>query len=161
MNRFTGFIGSLAALLAVAAFVPTHAADENTDAAMQLLREQVQNQREAVVEANLVLTSKQKEDFWPLYREYHEKRDKLIDQRIAILTEFSEVRIGITADKAEELLKDALKLEKDIVGLKDKYRGKFVKVLLPRSALRYYQIENKIDTIINYDIAKVVPLQPK
>jgi len=69
--------------------------------------------------------------------------------------------MGITADKAEEILKDAIKLEKDIVKLKSKYRSKFVKVLLPRAALRYYQIENKIDTIINYDIAMIVPLQPK
>lgn len=160
MNRFKGFLVSLAALSAMAAFVPAHADDEGADEIINLLRDQIQNQREAVVEANLVLTSKQKEDFWPLYQEYHDKRDKLIDRRIAILTDFGENRIGITADKAEDILKDAVKLEKEIIGLKDKYRSKFVKVLLPRSALRYYQIENKIDTMINYDVAMIVPLQP-
>jgi Spy/CpxP family protein refolding chaperone len=160
MNRFMGLIAPLAALIVMAAFVPAHADEADSDAAIKLLRDQIKTERKAVVEANLVLTSKQKENFWPLYREYHEKRDKLMNQRVAILKEFGENRIGITADKAEELLKNAVDLEKDIVGLKVKYRSKFVKVLLPRSALRYYQIENKIDTIINYDVAKIVPLQP-
>ena len=158
MTRFTALTVSLALLLAIPAFAPVYADD--ADAAIKLIREQVQTGRRAVVEANLVLSSKQREDFWPLYDEYHEKRDKLMDQRVAILREFDEVRVGITAAKADELLKNAVSLEKDIAKLKDKYRSKFVKVLLPRAALRYYQIENKIDTIIDYDVAKIVPLQP-
>jgi hypothetical protein len=162
MNRFTGLIVSLAALLAAVAFVPAHAdeGDAEADAAIELLRSQIKTERRAVVEANLTLTSQQKKDFWPLYDEYHGKRDKLADQRVAIIKDFGEVRMGITAEKAESILKDAVNLERDIVKLKDKYRSKFVKVLLPRSALRYYQIENKIDTIIDYDVAKIVPLQP-
>jgi hypothetical protein len=72
MKRFTRYIVSLAVLLAVAAFVPVHADEDNAEA-IQLLRDQIKNEREALVEANLVLTSKQREDFWPLYREYHGK----------------------------------------------------------------------------------------
>jgi len=161
MNPLTKFVASVAATaaLAMVAFVPAHADD--TDALMQLLRGQIKNERHAVIEANLVMASQQKEDFWPLYHEYHEKRDELMDQRIALITEFGENRMGITAEKAEDILKEALKLEKEIIKLKDKYRSKFVKVLLPRAALRYYQIENKIDAIINYEVAMNVPLQPK
>jgi len=145
----------------MAAFVSAQADDGEVDAMIEELRSQIQDQREALIEANLVLTSKQREDFWPLYHKYHEKRDKLVDRRVALLTEFRDDRIGITTKKAEDILKEAIEIEKDIVDLKDKYRNNFVKVLLPRAALRYYQIENKIDATINYDLAKVVPLQPK
>jgi hypothetical protein len=160
MNRFMGFLISVLAFAVVGLSVPVHAEGEKTDEGIQLLREQIKTEREAVVKANLTLTSQQKEDFWPLYQEYHEKRDKLMDRRVAILTDFGESRVGITTEKAEQILKEAIDLEKDIVKLKGKYRSKFVKVLLPRSALRYYQIENKIDTMIDHDIAMIVPLQP-
>jgi hypothetical protein len=43
MNRLTGFIVSIAAFLAVAAFVPMHATDDDTDAAIKLLRNQIRN----------------------------------------------------------------------------------------------------------------------
>lgn len=55
MNRLTGFIVSIAAFLAVAAFVPMHATDDDTDAAIKLPRNQIKNQREALVEANQTL----------------------------------------------------------------------------------------------------------
>jgi hypothetical protein len=160
MKRFMGLFISISAFVVVGLSVPVYAEGEKTDEGIQLLREQIKTERDAVVKANLTLTSQQREDFWPLYREYHEKRDKLMDRRVEILTDFGESRIGITTKKAEQILKEAIDLEKDIVKLKGKYRSKFVKVLLPRSALRYYQIENKIDTMIDYDISMIVPLQP-
>ena len=161
MNRIAGFIASLAVFAAMSAFVPAYAGDDAEAEAIQMLREQIAESREEVVKANLILTSKQKEDFWPLYNKYHEKRDKLVDERIKILTEYRDDRIGMTNDKAKEMLKDATKLEQDFADLQEKYRSKFVKVLLPRGAMRYYQIEHKIDALIAYDIAMNVPLAPK
>ncbi len=43
--------------------------------------------------------------------------------------------------------------------LKRKYVSDFEKVLGPRHTLRYYQIENELDTVINYELASVVPLR--
>ena len=50
-------------------------------------------------------------------------------------------------------------LEEELVKIKRKYRSNFEKVLAPRATLRYYQIENKLDTIINFELASVVPLR--
>jgi hypothetical protein len=127
--------------------------------AIEVLRTQVGADRQALVAANMTLSETQSAEFWPLYREYHLKRDGLMDRRVAILTEFRDDRMGMTAEQAEQILKDAIKLEKDILKLKSKYRKKFHKILGPRATLRYYQIENKLDTVINYSIVSVVPLR--
>lgn len=126
---------------------------------IEILRVQIGADRQALVAANMHLSEAQAENFWPLYREYQDDRNKLIDRRVALLTEFRDDYMGMTADQAEQILIDALKLEKDILKLKESYRKKFLKVLAPRATLRYYQIENKLDTVINYTLAGVVPLR--
>jgi hypothetical protein len=126
---------------------------------IEVLRQQVKNDRQAVVAANMNLSEKQSEAFWPLYKEYHAEREPLVDTRVNLLTEFRDNYMGMTADQATQILQDALKFEADIVSLKQKYRSKFLKVLAPRATLRYYQIENKIDTVIDMELASVVPLR--
>ena len=126
---------------------------------IEVIRGQIKTDRQAVVAANMTLSATQSENFWPLYRKYHGERDGLIDRRVALLTEFRDNRMGMTAEQAKQILTDALNLEKDIGKLKRKYASKFEKVLSPRATLRYYQIENKLDTIIDYELASVVPLR--
>ncbi len=137
--------------------VPASAQQERDE--IEILRAQIGADRQALVAANMNLSATQAENFWPLYRKYQADRNKLIDRRVAILTEFRDDYMGMTAEQAEQILIDALKLEKDILKLKDSYRKKFLKVLAPRATLRYYQIENKLDTVINYTLAGVVPLR--
>jgi len=126
---------------------------------IEVLRGQISTDRQAVVALNMDLSEKQSEAFWPVYREYHEKRDELADRRVKLLTEFRDSQIGMTAEQAKEMLKEAIDLEDKLNDLKHNYRADFEKVLGPRHTLRYYQIENKLDAIINYELASVVPLR--
>jgi hypothetical protein len=137
--------------------LPATAQTEND--LIEVIRGQIKKDRQAVVAANMTLSATQSENFWPLYRKYHQDRDSLADRRVALLTDFRDNRMGMTAEQAKQILSDALELEKDIGKLKRKYAPKFEKVLAPRATLRYYQIENKLDTIIDYELASVVPLR--
>jgi len=157
MRRLTLFVSL--AILASGLFVLSPVSAQQERDMIEILRAQISADRQALVAANMELSEKQGEKFWPLYREYQLKRDGLMDRRLKILTEFRDDYMGMTAKQAEQILVDALDLEKDILKLKESYRKKFQKVLAPRATLRYYQIENKFDAIINYDIAAVVPLR--
>ena len=126
---------------------------------IEVLRGQISTDRQAVVALNMDLSEKQSEAFWPVYREYHEKRDELADRRVKLLTEFRDSQIGMTAEQAQQMLKESIDLEDKLNDLKHNYRSDFEKVLGPRHTLRYYQIENKLDAIINYELASVVPLR--
>ena len=157
MRRLTLFVSL--AILASGLFIFSPVSAQQERDMIEILRAQISADRQALVAANMELSEKQGEKFWPLYREYQLKRDGLMDRRLKILTEFRDDYMGMTAKQAEQILVDALDLEKDILKLKESYRKKFQKVLAPRATLRYYQIENKFDAIINYDIAAVVPLR--
>ena len=125
---------------------------------IEVLRSQIAADRQAVVAANLNIPEDMSRKFWPLYREYHDRRDALMDRRVALLTKFRDNYVGLTAKQADEILKEAMRLENDLLKLKKKYLKKFRKVLTARSTLRYFQIENKLDAVVNYSIAEVVPL---
>jgi hypothetical protein len=150
--------GSLALLVMGLFLCPPAIAQQERDE-IEVLRSQIGADRQALVAANMQLSEKQGEGFWPLYREFHMEKDVLMDRRVKILTEFRDDYMGMTAEQAEQILVDALKLEKDLYKLKESYRKKFQKVLAPRATLRFYQIENKLDTVINFSIASVVPLR--
>lgn len=150
---------SVTVAIAAAMLLPFAAQAQQERDMIEVLRAQINTDRQAVVAMNMELSEQQSEAFWPLYKEYHQKRDGMMDKRVKLLIEFRDNQMGMTADQAKQILKDALKLEKDINDLKRKYVSDFEKVLGPRHTLRYYQIENKLDTIINYELATIVPLR--
>ena len=51
-----------------------------------------------------------------------------------------------------------LALERDYVAILNAYLPRFKKVLPPRKVARLYQIENKARALVNYDLARNIPL---
>jgi hypothetical protein len=155
----TNVIRLILAATAMAVLMPTAAFAQQERDGIEVLRSQIKTDRKAIVALNMDLSEKQSEAFWPVYREYQEKRDELADRRVKLLMEFRDNQVGMTAEQATQILKDSIDLEDKLNDLKHNYRADFVKVLGPRHALRYYQIENKLDAAINYELASVVPLR--
>ena len=125
---------------------------------IEVLRAQVQTNRQALVAENLNLSAEESDVFWPLYREFHAERAELIDRRIQLLTDFRDNFDMLSDEKAKELLDNYFDLRKDTTKLQEKYAKKFRKVLSDKKTLRYFQIENKMDTIIDYGLVQVTPL---
>ena len=132
-------------------------AQTDTDA-IAAIRAQIGANRKALVAENLQPTAAESDAFWPLYREFHNQRDTLMDRRVALLKEFGENFETLTDEKSKQIMNDYFKFEEDMLKLDMKYAKKFSKVLSDKRTLRYFQIENKLDTIINSELAQVVPL---
>ena len=64
----------------------------------------------------------------------------------------------MTDDEASALLNDYLSYEKELLKTRTKYAKKMSKVLSGRTVARFFQIENKMDTIIEYELAGEIPL---
>jgi len=142
--------------LALVFALPAQAQQERD--VIELIKSQISTQRQALVAENLNLTEAQTEAFWPLYREFQSKRGPLIDRRIKLLQDFRDNFDGLTDEQSGDIIDRWLKLEDDIVKLRKQYVKKFRKILPEKSTLRYFQVENKLDTIIDYDLSRVTPL---
>ncbi len=149
-------IGILAIL--VAAFTPAVVLAQTADDAIQLTRSAIQTERQAVVAANLGLNDSESAVFWPMYRDYRNAVNQAADAKVDILRRLFSDYETLTDDEAMSLLDDHLAFEKEMLKIRTSYAKKMSKVLAGRTVARFFQIENKMDAIIDYEMAGEIPL---
>jgi len=153
---------SVTRLLMLALFLlPLHTMAADEDDTRELAREAIHANKKLVVAANMNLNANEKEGFWAVYEDYQKDLGKILERTVALIEDFAVNFETLSDAKASELLDSYLKIEADTVKLKKSYLGKFKKVLPAQKVVRYYQIENKIDAIINYDLVDKIPLAVK
>ena len=151
-------IASLAVALAVAAFpVVTHA-QTGVKADEQIILKQVMTDKRAVYAQNLQLTEGESRAFWPIYDEYEGKAKKLNDEFLALVDDYAAKFGSMTDADATAMLKKKMQIEKDREALKQTYTKKVAKALPPVKALRYAQIETRLDNMIRRDVYGLIPL---
>jgi hypothetical protein len=151
--------GPLAIALAVTAFSPlVHAQNTGLASDEQILIKQVNTDKKAVYAANLGLTEEESARFWPIYDEYEAKVKPLQDRLAANINNFAEKYDTLTEEDAAAILKEKMAIEKAREELKQKYTKKVEKALPPKKALRYAQLETRIQILIARDVYGLLPL---
>ena len=118
--------------------------------------------RKVLIREVLGLTTAEDQLFWTPYREYMEDIDEVNKLRLKVITDFAANADNLTDDIAKQMLKDFFKFEKEQAKVKKKHASNFKKVIPEAKVARFYQIENKLDAIINFALAMQVPLiEPK
>ena len=125
---------------------------------IELMLAQIRTNRQAIVTENLALTAAESEVFWPLYRQFQNDRALMVDRTMKMLTEFRDNFDVLSEEQAKALVDEYFKIQKEELRLNEKYLGEFRKILSQKKTLRYFQIENKLDAIIDYDLSQVIPL---
>ena len=80
------------------------------------------------------------------------------DRMVAMIEDYSASFRDLSDDKAMKLVDDYLTVEADRVKVRRTYVAEFAKVLPGRKVARFYQIENKMDAVIRYDLAATIPV---
>lgn len=149
-------------LIAVVALVglaaPVRAAGEAEQANLQVLLETIRANRKALVAANLQLTDAEAAAFWPLYDRYQGEMNGVQERTAKIVEEYIATFSTIGDEQALELAKSWLATEADRVKVRQTYLDQFAKVLPGRKVVRFYQIENKMDAVIRFDLAAEIPV---
>ncbi len=127
---------------------------------LNLTREIIQMKRKAIVALNMELTDYESKAFWPVYDEYWVERKKLGDREVALISDFAKnyVYESMTNQKAKEMHQEWMSIKKGTVKLQEKYAKRFGKVLPEKKVLRYFQIENKLNLIIDSELSAQIPL---
>jgi hypothetical protein len=125
---------------------------------IEAARSILQTERKILIMREMSLTPAEADAFWPLYDEYVVARRELGDKRLGVITDYAANYQTMTNEMARDLADRSLKWESDVLKLKKKYVKKFRKVLPDTKVVRYFQLENKLDAIINFDLASQIPL---
>ncbi len=134
------------------------AQDSYLDNYIQALRSDVRSDRMQIVTAAMRFTESEAAVFWPVYRNYQAEVTKLNDQKVALLKDYAENYDTLSAAKAKELADKSFALEQQRPELKRKYFKEFEKVLPANRVARFFQVDHRLDLLVDLQIASQVPL---
>ena len=151
-----GLIIIMAALLLICTS-PLAAEDKAADN-MQLLIAKVKADKKLLVANNLQLTEKEARVFWPVYDRYQDELFLLRARSMNLIKNYADNYETMTNAMAKKLLDEFMAVETVRIKLASAYLPQFRKVLSDKKVARYYQIENKINAALYYEIAAQIPL---
>jgi len=125
---------------------------------IEMTREVIKAEKKAAVADAMQLTDAESQPFWDLYNEYQGKQYPVHNKRIAIIKDLADNYENLSDEKADELWTNYMKFQQELLKVKISYYKKFKKIISPGDAARYFQIENKIDALINAKLAAEIPL---
>jgi hypothetical protein len=141
--------------IGIADFAP--AQDKPADN-MEIVKEKIRTDKKLLIATNMQLTESEATAFWPVYGSYQAELGKLRDREIKLIEKFAASYETMSDDVAKNLLDDSLSIDSDHQKLRQSYLAKFRGVLPDAKVARYYQIESKIDAVLEYELAKRIPL---
>ena len=134
------------------------AAQEKPSDNMQILTEKIKADKKLFIAENMQLTESEAKKFWPIYDEFQNELFVLRMRSLTLIENYAENYESMTNKIARKLLDEYMTIESLRQKVRKAYLPKFRKVLPEIKAARYYQIENKISALVNYEIAKQIPL---
>ncbi|GJM63706.1 hypothetical protein [Persicobacter diffluens] len=114
---------------------------------IQMIHTEIQVEKKALFVENMQLKESESKLFWPIYNAYEQEMAPYsyeVIENLVHLANFEEKKIS--AERLDEIGKEYFKKEKAILKIKQKYFKQLQKELNVFIAVRFFQIENVIDT---------------
>jgi len=137
------------------------ASSASTDQDIQLLREDVRSEKKQVIAANLQLTDAEATKFWPVYDAYAADAAKIGDARVAIIKEYAQSYNTLTDVQAKSLIKRWAATDQQALTLVMQYIPKVEAVLPGKKAAAFFQINRRLDLLVQLQLAASIPIVPR
>ena len=124
--------------------------DEELDQYIELVRMDVRQGRAELVG--------QAATFWPIYEEYEQAFTRLGDTELQLIRDYAAAFESMTDDAASQLAGRLLDLLDEEQSLRREYHGKFEAALGGAAAARFLQVERRIGTLLDLQLAADIPL---
>lgn len=134
------------------------ASQEKPSDNMQMVIEKIRADKKLFVAENMQLTEAEAKAFWPVYKQYQDELFLLRTRTVKLIKDYADAYEQMNNPTAKKLLDEYMTIESLGLKLRQAYLPKFRKVLPESKAARYYQIENKIQAALIYELAANIPL---
>jgi len=132
--------------------------DLNIRAYIELLRTDVRKQKALVMGGVMQLDADQASAFWPIYKEFETEFSSIGDQILSLVKDYAANYDNLTATVADQLANKLLIIEQQRTELKRKYYSRFKDALDAVTAVRFLQVENQLERLIDLQIAAELPV---
>jgi Spy/CpxP family protein refolding chaperone len=153
-------ICALFALLTLAASAQTAqvSAKPLTDSDIQLLRSDVQADKNEIIVDTMQFTDAESAAFWPVYRDYARDQQVLGDKRLQLIKDYAKNYDSLDDAKARDMVQRMINIDDETLNLREDYWPKFMKALGAKRAAKFYQVDNRLNLIINVQLTAGIPL---
>jgi Spy/CpxP family protein refolding chaperone len=129
-----------------------------SDQDIELLRADIRAQRKQIVAQNMNLTPDEATKFWPIFEQYRKEAIKPNDERWAVIKDYAANHSTMTDAQAYNYIKRWAAVDEELIGLRLRYVVVFEKVLSPKKTVLWYQIDRRIDLLINLQLSTQIPM---
>ncbi|HEY3627295.1 MAG TPA: hypothetical protein VGL00_13460 [Terracidiphilus sp.] len=136
-------------------------ADQNqalTDQQIDLMRKDIQSQKRQVIAANMKLTDKEAEQFWPIFDQYNGELIQINNKKYAAIKEFARSYDSLTGEQAEKLTRDGLEVDQAVAQLRQKYIPIFNKAIPGKKTALFMQLDRRVVMMIDLQLSAGIPL---
>ncbi len=131
---------------------------QDVDQLIELMRKDVRADKADIVAKTMELDAEEAATFWPVYKEYEAELKTLGDERLAIIKDYADHVDTLTDEKARDLITRSVALEGKEHALKTQYLDKFLAVLPAKIVARFFQVEARINNLIDLELSSQIPL---
>jgi hypothetical protein len=125
---------------------------------MQIVIVKMREDKKLFFAENMQLTETEAKAFWPVYKQYQDELFLLRTRTVKLIKDYADAYETMTNTTAKKLLNEYVAIEALGPKLRQAYLPKFRKALPEVKVVRYYQIENKIQAALIYELAAQIPL---
>jgi hypothetical protein len=131
-----------------------------TDQDIQMLRANLRATRSSITENYMPLTADEATKFWPIFDQYRAEAAKLNDERWAVIKDYAANynTNTLTDSQAKDYIQKTADVDQQLLALRMKYVPEFEKVVSPKKTALWYQIDRRIDLLLNVQFSTEVPL---
>ena len=127
------------------------------DKDVALLRKNLQAEARQLITKNMQLTDSEAAGFWPLYDQYTAEVRKVNDTRFGLIKQYAKVYQTMTPEEADSMVRLLAEADQTIISLRMQYLPKFEQVLPGTKAALFMQLDRRLDSLANVQIASQLP----
>jgi hypothetical protein len=129
----------------------------NADSYIESLRADMHADKVAIITKAMNFNDKDAAVFWPIYKKYSYDLSKLDDQRVQLIKEYSQEFNTLTDAQAKNMAERLFKYQSARIDLKKKYFKEFNRALPAITVVRFFQLENRLDLLVDLALASELP----
>jgi hypothetical protein len=127
------------------------------DQQIQMLRKDIRSQRKQIIAQNMNLTDQEAEKFWPIYDQYIADLVESNNGKYQAVKDYLSVET-LNDDQIDRLSKTWIGVDESVVQLRMKYFPRFRAVLPAKHAARFFQLDRRVQMMIDLQLAAAIPL---
>jgi hypothetical protein len=122
-----------------------------------LLRSDLRSNRKKVIAANMKFAPDEAKWFWPTYDQYINELVNINNAKYALIKEYLQNE-SMTDEQADTLSKRWIDVDASVVQLRLKYVPIFRNVLSAKSTAMFFQLDRRVQMMIDLQLASSIPL---